>query len=169
VPEDLVGMLGGDWLRVRRAENIARIIEKSKERPRARKVESTEPASLSVALPLLTAAADESRDELQDIWARLLDAAADPARARFFRAAFIHAAGQLDPMDAAVLEAVQRDAGGTLNSGSRNALADAMKVRPNQINISGENLSHQNLLTSPGQEIKTVTAFGREFLRAVAD
>ena len=32
-PEDLVGFLGGDWLRVRRAENIAGMMEKSQRAP----------------------------------------------------------------------------------------------------------------------------------------
>ena len=35
---------------------------------------ATEQPSISIALPLLIAAADESRDELQEIWARLLAA-----------------------------------------------------------------------------------------------
>jgi hypothetical protein len=51
--------------------------------------EPTEPPSLSLLLPILVAAAEESRDELQDLWARLLAAAADPSRARSFRIQFI--------------------------------------------------------------------------------
>jgi hypothetical protein len=78
IPEDLVGLLGGDRLKVLRAENLAHILDKARDRLRARGVKALEPASLSITLPILTAAADESRDELQDIWARLLAAAADP-------------------------------------------------------------------------------------------
>jgi hypothetical protein len=89
--QDLVDLLGRDWLKVRRAENLARILEKARERLRARRVEPAEPASLSIVLPILVAAADESRDELQEIWARLLAAAADPSRAKSFRIAFIDA------------------------------------------------------------------------------
>jgi hypothetical protein len=70
VPHDIVGLLGGDWLRVRRAENLARIVAKSKDRLKARQVEPPEPASLSIVLPILVAAADESRDELEDAAAR---------------------------------------------------------------------------------------------------
>src|SRR5882757_991584 len=65
VPQDVVGMLGGDWLKVRRAENLARILDKARERLRARRVEAPEPASLSIALPMLIAAADESRDDIR--------------------------------------------------------------------------------------------------------
>jgi hypothetical protein len=69
VPEDIVGLLAGDWIKVRRAENIASTAEKAKERLKARKMEAPEPASLSLALPIFVAAAEESRDELQDLWA----------------------------------------------------------------------------------------------------
>ena len=37
VPEDLVGYLGGDWLRVRRFENLLRLLDKFRERLKARK------------------------------------------------------------------------------------------------------------------------------------
>ena len=78
VPEDLVGILGGDLLAARRIENLGRIMEKSQERLRARGVEAKEPASLSITLPIIVAAANESRDDLQDLWARLLAASDRP-------------------------------------------------------------------------------------------
>jgi hypothetical protein len=61
---DLVGYLGADWLKIRRMENIERISRKSLERLRARQLEPDKPASLSLTLPILIAAAEESRDEL---------------------------------------------------------------------------------------------------------
>src|SRR6266699_393351 len=70
VPEDLVGYLGGDWLRVRRAENIAHLLVEVRERLANLGVEDARPASLSVALPILKGAADEDRDELVALWAR---------------------------------------------------------------------------------------------------
>lgn len=51
VPQDIVGLLGGDWLKVRSAENLAKTIHKAKERLKARGVEVPEPTSLSIALP----------------------------------------------------------------------------------------------------------------------
>ena len=78
VPEDIVGYLGGDWLRVRRAENIAEMMQRAKGRLEARGVAETTPASLTIALPVLRGAADESRPVIQDLWARLLAAAMDP-------------------------------------------------------------------------------------------
>jgi hypothetical protein len=43
VLQDVVGLLGGDWLKVRRAENLARILDKARERLRARRVEAPNP------------------------------------------------------------------------------------------------------------------------------
>jgi hypothetical protein len=92
---------------------------------KARGVEP-EPPSLSIVLPILVAAADESRDELQDIWARLLAAAADPARAKSFRATFIDAAKRMDPIDAPVLQlAPDRD---TVTRTIRHRLAAVPRV-----------------------------------------
>ena len=88
VPEDLIGLLGGDWLKVRRFENILRTIKKAHDRLEKDGIKP-EAASLSVSLPILRAAADESREELQDLWADLLAASADPARSRSFRNEFI--------------------------------------------------------------------------------
>jgi hypothetical protein len=101
VPEDLVGYFGGDALKIRRAENFVRIVQMARERMKARGAKVEEPASLALVLAIAVAAADESRDELQDLWARLLAAAADPAGAKFFRLAFIEAAKKMDPASSA--------------------------------------------------------------------
>jgi hypothetical protein len=69
VPSDVVGLLGGDWLKVRRAENLARIVQKARDRMKQRDARP-QPASLAVGLPLLAAAANEDRDELQEVWAQ---------------------------------------------------------------------------------------------------
>jgi hypothetical protein len=171
VPQDLVGLLGGDWLKVRRAENLARILEKAKVRLRARHLETPEPASLSIALPILVAAADESRDELQEIWARLLAAAADPGRAKSFRLAFIEATKKLDPLDAAVLQGISA-AGGAVTPGMRNSLAEQLHASRNEIDISIANLTKLELVNSGrhgSPEPAQIMPLGREFLRAVSD
>jgi abortive infection alpha-like protein len=170
VPQDVVGLLGGDWLKVRRAENLARILDKTQERLRARRVEAPEPASLSIGLPILSAAADESRDELQDIWARLLAAAADPARAKSFRLAFIEATKRLDPLDAVVLQGIS--AAGTVTPGMRNSLAGEVHASRDEIDVSIANLTKLELVysgRSGSADPAHITPFGREFLRAVSD
>jgi hypothetical protein len=111
VPEDLVGLFGGNWLKVRRAENFVKIAMKAQERLEARKVNAQKPR-LSLLLPLIEAAADEEAEELQDMWARLLAAAADPDRAKSVRLDFIDTVKRMDPLDAAVLKHMAQDRGG---------------------------------------------------------
>ena len=168
VPEDLVGILVGDWLKVRRAENLVRMLRKARERLDERKIE-TEPPSISIARPLMIAAADEDRDELQDIWARLLAAAADPARAKSFRLRFITVAKEMDPLDATVLEQVSTHYNGRVTGDMRNQIADTLGRKRDEVDISIDNLSDLRLLGIPSPPDGVMTHFGREFLRAISD
>jgi len=166
-PAHLVGYyLGSDWLRVRRAENLARMIEEAKERLDKWKSARERP-SMSVALPLLIAAADESRDELREIWARLLAAAVDSVRAKSFRIQFIDTASKLDPIDAIILDAAQ-SVNGPVTGGTTDEWAKRFKIRKDEIEISLQNLSRLQLLSSIGGHY-IVTPLGREFLRAISD
>jgi Abortive infection alpha len=126
-----------------------------------------EHASLSIALPILIAAADESREELQDIWARLLAAAADPERAKSFRNLFIETVQKLDPCDAIVLRTIAAE-GGASTSISRERIVSSAAVSDDQVLISIANLSRLGLLPADGMSIY-LSAFGREFLRAISD
>jgi hypothetical protein len=172
VPEDLVGYFGGDLLKVRRAENFARVAQEAYERLEARGVEP-EPPSISILIPIVVASADESRDELVDLWARLLAAAADPNRAKSFRLAFIEAAKNMDPLDAAVLRGIF-DAGGSITPGMRNDLAKQLHTSRDEIDVSIANLVKLELAYSSSPDPAAAVAvpispFGREFLRAVSD
>jgi len=104
-PEDLIGYLGGDWLRLRRAENMARMFADAKARLIERGVEEPQPASLSIAIPMLHGAADEDREELVNLWSRLLANAMDP-KLNNIRYEFIEIVRQLNPIDAVVLRAL---------------------------------------------------------------
>jgi len=53
-PEDLVALLGGSWLKVKRAENLIRTIAKAHERLKKDGIK-VEPTSLSIGLPILEA------------------------------------------------------------------------------------------------------------------
>lgn len=101
-PEDLIAYFGGDRLRVRRAENLVRLFEQARRRLADWNVEQPIAASLSVALPILQGAADEDREELVDLWARLLANAMDP-KLNNVRHTFIDAVKAMDPPDALVL------------------------------------------------------------------
>ena len=97
-PEDLIGYFGGDSLRFRRAENMARMMHEAQERLEAMGITETKPATLSIALPILQNAADEDREELVDLWARLLASAMNPSAS--VRHSFIASVRAMDSMDA---------------------------------------------------------------------
>jgi hypothetical protein len=115
--------------------------------------------------PIIVAAAEESRDELQDLWARL-QAAADPARAKFFRNAFIDAAKKMDPGDATVLGRVGN---GLIDNNAKGELARALNLSRDIVEVSSSNLAKLDLLAIVPAPEMTITPFGREYLRAVSD
>lgn len=163
LPQDVVGMLGGDYLKVKRAENLYRMFQKAKKRLEDNHVREPD-ASPSLALPIMLAAADESRDELQEIWAALLAAAADPARNKAFRLKFIDIAKKLDPIDITVLQ-VMADMGNVLNPVVRGLLLER-GLNNDEIQISVNNLIDLGLLGNPSTAM--VYPLGKEFLRAVS-
>jgi hypothetical protein len=163
-PQDVVGLLGGDYLKVKRAENLARMLEKAKKRLESNRVQQAD-ASPSLAIPIMVAAADESRDELQEIWAALLAAAADPSRNKAFRLRFIEIAKRLDPLDVSVLNIVSAR-GDVLNPPTQQAMID-FGLSGYEIQISVNNLAELGLLGNPGGTYM-IMPLGKEFLRAVS-
>jgi hypothetical protein len=123
-----------------------------------------EAASLSIGLPILIAAADESREEIQDLWARLLAAAADPARSKSFRNAFIEVIKKMDPLDAAVLQVAQAE-GGRIDGGKVNSIAARLTLSNDQVGVSVENLEKLGILIRGPAMPPSISPFGREFLR----
>jgi Abortive infection alpha len=90
-PEDLVGYYLGDRLHIRRVENMVRMLYEARARLVDMGKNETQPAPLSLALPILQGAAEEEREELVDLWARLFASAMDPATRNNVRHAFIAA------------------------------------------------------------------------------
>jgi len=170
VPEDVVGYLGGDWLRIRRAENIAKMMKRAKERLEAWGVKDAEPASLTIALPILRGAADESREEIQDLWARLLAAAMDPSRTKHVRQRFADVVHQMDPPDALLLASPSlRDRAGGIQQPDRNAVAEELHISRDELDVTLANLVRLDVFFEPniGGSVVGTTPFGREFLLSV--
>ncbi len=72
VPEDVVGLLGGDLIRQYRIRNWYRISRETFDKLDQRGVEQMEPLNAKVIEPLLEAASNESDETLQAMWAELL-------------------------------------------------------------------------------------------------
>jgi hypothetical protein len=167
VPEDAVGLVIGDPLRfVRTAialkydEWIARLLRDRGVTP--------QPVSPSIAIPLLRAAYDESRPELQELWAQLIAAAMDPQRCNRVRRSFIDTVQRLDPLDALVLkklcETPERP-----QPNIRDFLAATLSVSAREIEVSALNLGDLKCvhnITIGAYDNFAITSYGSELVRA---
>lgn len=171
-PKDLIGYLGGDWLRLRRAKNIAEMLGRTRKQLEDWGVKDPEPASLTLALPILRGAADESRGELQELWARLMAAALDPLRSGRVRQEFAEVISKMDPVDVLVLEFLN-------NKTVKNKVYDGgaqfgeyaikLEVSKDEFETSVWNLGRLALFEKINMETSGLSAFARELLRVVSD
>jgi hypothetical protein len=158
-----VGYLGGDWLHIRRAENIAKMMQRARERLEAWAVKDAEPASLTIALPILRGAADESREQIQDLWARLLAAAMDPSKTKHVRQRFAAVIQQMDPPDALLLASPSlRDRAGGIQQPDRNVVAQELHISRAQLDVTLANLVTLGVFFEPsiGGSAVGTTPFG---------
>jgi hypothetical protein len=163
VPEDLIGVLGGDYLHHQRRRNLAAMAAKTAlriEQIGGRAPELTEP-SASLVVPLLQAAADENREELQDLWAALL-ARAMTGGGRRIRRQFFSIIEALEPSDAVVFEAVCRP---PVRQEDRIIQEmNACGIERSEYQVSIESLASLNLLkpSNTNSPIVDITSLGRE-------
>ncbi len=176
LPEDVVGVVGGDWLRHVRIRNADRLAARTEEILKQRGIENkTEPMSPSVALPLLEAAQDETRDELCELWSRMLANGMDPERSSVIRRSIIDVVKAFEPLDALILQKANEQ----FHNGTRtihvNNYPESIGVSMDEFELSIQNLekldcishvtrTHQDGILL-GMEIN-FTNLGREVLRA---
>jgi hypothetical protein len=171
VPADLIAVLGGDWLGQVRIRNLARYQDRTEEILRARGVTETSAVSPSLAVPLLRAAADESREDLQELWALLLAAAMDPKRSNRVRLSYIETVKRLHPLDAHILKKLY-DTSDTPSPNARDFLAGFFKVSSREIEVSVLNLHDLKCVHLPiSNETANfhMTSYGNELVRACSN
>ena len=105
LPTNAVGFFGADWLHERRVRNLDAMKRRTAEILREREVERLIELSPNQATELLLAAQDWSREELAELWARLLANAMDP-NLNSVPHSFIEAVKKMDPIDAVVLKSI---------------------------------------------------------------
>lgn len=168
IPKDLAGILIGDRLKARRIERLARLWERTQKRLNERGVVEPDPPPLKLALPILDAAADESRAELQDLWERLLASTMDPGRNGLFRRAFTETVKQMDPVDARVFSELANIPHEEMPT-NEGLLADRVGIRVDEVSISIENLEKLRCLERDVGFINPrLSPFGRMFAKALA-
>jgi hypothetical protein len=149
-----------------RFATLKKLAEKLEAKLRGKRIE---PPPLSVSIPILEAARDESREELQDLWASLLASAFDPSRRGAYRKEFIDVIRQFEPHDAKVLRLLSehRD----MTPSKREVIASRLEVSQDRIAVSFRLLEKLGLtftIQNGNERIyPDLTAFGREFLMAV--
>ena len=170
VPHDLVGLMGGDALRIRRATNAVTAIREAQERLRQKGVEPEEP-SISIAQPIIEGVANESRVELRVLWERLLAAAMDPARANSVRRSLIEVVSKLEPEDALILPLLM--GGMATQPTAREAVATRLGIDGNAVEMSFLHLIELGCLRFRNRQAEqdyeisgpVPTAIGRELCR----
>jgi len=175
---NVIGVLGGDALRdfrerqrERRAGQHAKLSADAIKLLQDRGVkEPVEPNSEAVD-ELAQAAECEPREDLRALWAKLLAAMFDPARAPSFRREFIQIAKQLEPLDAATLPILIN--GGELGPSRREFVATCLGVNVDEVALAFRNLNRLDLIWPSADHITAsrsqpfVTPLGRRFLAAV--
>lgn len=169
VPEDAVGLVIGDPLRFVRTAIAHQYDELLVKVLKRRNVTQTAPVSPSVALPLLQAAYDEGRPELQALWANLIASAMDPSRTRLVRLSYIETLRRFDPLDARVLKE-RAERGGELEPNPAAFISRFLEVDLEDVLISLENLADLKCVQRINTHVHFVTTpYGRGLVRACAD
>lgn len=176
VPEDVVGLVGGDFLHHIRIRNAAKLQKRTDEILKERGIKNdTQPLSPNIALPLLNAAQNESREELQELWARMLANAMDPNLSSVVRQSIITAVQTFDPLDAKVLETSFKFTSKGVVNISASKVLESLGISWGEFETSLKNLDDLKCIkkyTKQGQPSMettsgiTITYFGREILRA---
>ena len=107
LPQDILGLGGGDLIHEVRVRNLDRLKRRTAEILEARRVSPDRQAVRpNILIPIAATAADESREELQELFARLLANALDPNTTERVRPSFIGTLKSLDPIDALLFKLV---------------------------------------------------------------
>jgi hypothetical protein len=166
VPKDTVGIVLGDPLRAVRTVLAAKYDEWVSQILERRGVKQTQPVSPSLAIPLLRAAYDESRPELQALWAALLASAMDPQRVGRVRLSFIDTLRRFDPLDALVLK-TRNEHQEDLSPNPAAGVAALLTQPESEVQISVDNLKVLNCVVAVHQPNNFhVTNYGRALLVA---
>jgi hypothetical protein len=171
LPADLVGVAGGAWLHEIHARLRDALRRRTEQILRERDVQDVIELSPNMALALIGGAQEEGREELMELWARLLANAMDPSLTTV-RHSFIDAVKKMDPLDAVVLRhihernmtSVHRGHAADVNhqtTGIDN-ISTAIGCRSDEVEVSIRHL--QALLFFDGEWYPNATS--REFLRA---
>jgi hypothetical protein len=162
---DIYGLIIGDRLHAARHRRLDAITRKTKQILKDRNLSETAEVAELIAIPLLEAAQGEPREEMQDLWARLLANAMDATRRDDVRPEFIRMLKQLHPIDALVLQWLGDNRGkGWL---SIQAINTELDLRRSSLVVTLNNLMNLHCCRTHGSQSYAIADLGEEFLMAV--
>jgi len=172
VPDNIVGLLIGDWLIHKRMRRWAELQAETSEYLKQWRVEEPfEEASPSVAIPLVEAAIDENREGLKQLWAKLLAASIDPKRRELVRQSFIVTVKQFDPLDVAVMEKIFLNE--KWSPSIHEALSKLLQTSVDEIFVSLQNLERLACINQHVRGVlgdtRSLSSYGRLLMRTIRD
>jgi hypothetical protein len=170
IAENALGEIGGRWISETRARNRARLRARTEAILNSRGAQMSADPSPSITIPLLSAAQDEGREELLDLWAHLLATALNPASNENYRREFVGIARELEPIDAACLPRLEAGATKAWRF-RRESMAKALNKSQDGVDLALRNLAKLGLIDLEKMESSDfrsfVTPLGRQFLAAI--
>ncbi|SNT09870.1 protein of unknown function [Tardiphaga sp. OK246] len=164
---DLYGLAIGDRVHGWRQRHIDAVTRKTKRILEERDVEAQEIPE-QIALPLIEAAQGEPREELQDLYARLLANAMDPASADNVRPEFIQTVKELQPIDLRILLGVSTYKSPNEQLPLINEISKGLDLREAAAALAIANLERLSCVRRVGGgQYLALSEYGREFLIAV--
>lgn len=163
---DVYGLIIGDHVSAARHRRLDDMMRKTKRILKDRDLAETAEVAEQIAIPLLEASQREPRDEMQELWARLLANAMDPSRQSDVRPEFVDALRAFHPIDAVVLEATNKTKNSTTSS---EKISSELNFRQSSVAVSMSNLTLLQCLkelTSQHGTYFQITPFGSELLLA---
>lgn len=175
VPTDLVGVVGGAWLHEFHMRLRDKLQRRTEQILRDRNVQEVIELSPNVAAALISGAQEEAREELAELWARLLANAMDP-NLNDVRRSFIDAVKNMDPPDALIIHIIEKQNLQALRIGREKRdrelghqdIAQMIYRKPDEVEVSFRHLEVLRFLDAapnvPG--LWYINALCREFIRA---
>jgi hypothetical protein len=169
IAENALGLLGGDWLSEKRRQRREKLKIRTEKILHDRGAKMDTDPSPSIAVPLISAAQDEDRDILADMWARLTATALDPATSKSYRREFVDIAKQLEPIDVLVLPFLEDNT--EMRPSRREVIASRLSDTTDRVQLAFQNLERLQLIEHGRNPVVAghpfVSTLGREFLKAV--
>ena len=173
VATDVVKLTFGNRLHEAQLENAVKLRTKTKERLASHGIEMDDARiSPNVGVPLLEAAQNESREELQELWAKLLACAINPKTSHLYRRQFVGIIRAFEPIDALVIQELDRIRSVQTQENPRNYVATRLGFTQDQVQMSFESLRDLNCVAATADRpiaggAVHLTVQGRELLRAL--